>query len=370
LTWTSIPGAAAARLLLALAMALIPAAPAARGADPDRDRSRDPISEPASPHPPRLSVVSRSVAQDQGGWVVDYRLRYHGPAGLEAGPSDVLLKVEGWVSNSRVPAHATPRLSSLTVSGPSGLSGVTDVLDSPDDSQRCKERLTARVWAEESGERSEGKAEAGQPPSLNVAPEGMIRVRVKLAHAHVLYGDYDPLLGTRSLELHLGAATFRDELPLDREQYVAQPRYTWPAPPEQRRDTDHFLSAPDSLHLAAHVEGGSAYRFPERPVRYATPMRLSFWYYIAAGSEGRCLARISQFKDTPTAWKTLSEGAIDEDLTTVGRWVKVERVFRTEPEATTLALDFRIVGDSYVGEMWIDDVTLEPADGPSRRADP
>jgi hypothetical protein len=43
----------------------------------------------------------------------------------------------------------------------------------------------------------------------------------------------------------------------------------------------------------------------------------------------------------------------------VGRWVHVERIFRTEPEATTLALDFRIVG-ADVGELWIDDVLLEP----------
>ena len=89
-------------------------------------------------------------------------------------------------------------------------------------------------------------------------------------------------------------------------------------------------------------------------------MRLRYWYFIAAGTEGECRARVAQYKDTPTAWKVLSDGGHEEPLNAVGRWVKVERVFRTEPDATTLALDFRISSPCEVGEMWIDDVTLEP----------
>ena len=50
----------------------------------------------------------------------------------------------------------------------------------------------------------------------------------------------------------------------------------------------------------------------------------------------------------------------------VGRWTRVERVFATDAEATTLALDFRIASDSDVGEMWIDDVSLEPVGCPGR----
>jgi hypothetical protein len=198
---------------------------------------------------------------------------------------------------------------------------------------------------------------------VTVAPEGTARVRVRIEHLHVLYGDYDPLLGTRALELRFGTAALRDALPLDREQYQAMPRYTWPAPPEDRRDTRYFVSGPDSLHLEAHVPGNQYYRFPERPVRYATRMKLSYWYLIAGGTEGECRARVAQYKDTPSAWKVLSEGGHEQCLGTVGRWVKVERVFRTEPDATTLALDFRISG-SEVGEMWIDDVRLEPLSGP------
>ena len=131
-------------------------------------------------------------------------------------------------------------------------------------------------------------------------------------------------------------------MPLDREQYLAQPRFTWPEPPEDRRDTRHAVSGPDSLHLEAHVPGHHYYRFPERPVRYGTKMRLRFSYLIAAGTEGECRLRIAQYKDTPTSWRQLEQAASERCLKTVGRWTKVEHVFTTDAEATTLAIDFCI----------------------------
>jgi hypothetical protein len=332
-------------------------------------------SEPA---PGPLTIVSRSVAQEQGGWRIDYRLRYGGEAAAAVAPAEVEARVEAWVSNSRVASHAVPRRSSLVVSGSSGQTGTSEVIAAADESQRCRERAVLQVWA---GDEPEAPAEtaaktpatsparadaAERPPTLAVAPGGMVRARLRLEHQHVLYGDYDPLLGLREVELRLGGATVRDVVPMDREQYLAQPKFSWPEPPEDRRDTRHFVSGPDSLHLEAHVPGNQFYRFGDRPVRYGTKMRLRFWYLIASGTEGPCLVRIAQYKDTPAAWKMLSEGAHEQCLTTVGRWVKVERVFRTEPDATTLALDFRISGDNAPGEMWIDDVSLEPvAQAPS-----
>jgi hypothetical protein len=315
------------------------------------------------PAAPKLTVVERTVAQEQGGWVVNYRVRYHGPAVLVVAPTEVVAKVEGWVSNSRVAAHAVPRWSSVVASGGAGLSGVSDVVAAADDSHRCRERASVQVWADGADAPAAPPAAEAKPPAVSVAPGATLRVRLRLEHQHVLYGDYDPLLGARAFELRLGPAALRDALPLDREQYLAMPRYAWPAPPEDRRDTRYFVSPPDSLHLEAHVPGNQYYRFPERPVRYATKMKLSFWYLIAAGTEGECRARVAQYKDTPSAWKVLSEGGHEDCLTTVGRWVKVERVFRTEPDATTLALDFRISG-AEVGEMWIDDVRLESVSGP------
>lgn len=343
---------------LTLPLACLPTAATAAG----------PSSSPSPSSRPSLSVVERTVDQEQGSWLVNYRLRYRGATGLVVTPTEVLVKLEGWVSNSRVPAHAVPRLSTLVVSGASGLSGLSDVVNAADESQRCRERAVVQVWIDDPRDDAApplpapATAPGSEPrqPILSIAPGATVRVRLKLDHVHVLYGDYDPLLGARALEVQLGAASFRDVLPTDREQYLAQAKCNWTAPPEDRRDTRHFLSAPDSLHLEAHVPGNQNFRFPERPVRYDTKMRLRYWYFVADGTEGECRARITQSKETPTMYRVLSEGGREECLTTVGRWVKVDRVFRTEPDATTLTLDFRIASNSEVGEMWIDDVRLEP----------
>jgi len=331
-----------------------------------------------SPARSTLALVGRTVTQDQGAWVVDYRLRHTGRTGVIITPEEFGVKVEGWVSNSRVASHAVPRWSSLVVSRSLELSAISEVNAAVDESQRCRERLVVSVWTEDQGQfrPSPGaRGGVGSAPSptgipvftepanvlpLSLGPGATVRVRLRLEHQHILYGDYDPLLAVRAVELTLGSEAIRDLVPLDREQYLAQPKFTWPEPPEDRRDTRHAVSGPDSLHLEADVPGHQSYRYPERPVRYNTRMRLRFWYLIAAGTEGECHVRVAQFKETPTSWRMLHAGDFEQCLKTVGRWTKVERMVQTESEATTLALEFKIVGETDVGEMWIDDVSLEP----------
>ena len=56
------------------------------------------------------------------------------------------------------------------------------------------------------------------------------------------------------------------------------------------------------------MQGHQSYRFPERPVRYNSKLKLRFWYLIAAGTQGECRVRVSQNKDTPLAWRPLPRG--------------------------------------------------------------
>ena len=333
----------------------------------------------------KLVLVGRTVTQDQGAWVVDYRLRHVGPNGLILMPEEIGVKVDGWVSNSRVASHAMPRWSSLGIGHGPDFSMVGEVIAAPDEAHRCREKLILSVWGEDhcpcragvtaQREKKPGEStavlsgvEASREPGpagpmaglpLSVPPSGLVHVRLRLEHQHVLYGEYDPLLAIREVELSLGETIIRDRVPLDREQYIAYPKLKWPEPPVERRDKSHSVTGPDSLHLEAHVPGHQYYRFPDRPVRYGSKMRLRFWYLVAAGTEGEGRVRISQFKDTPTSWLPLNRADFDRCLATVGRWTKVEYVFMADSEATTLALDFRIAGDGDVGEMWIDDVSLE-----------
>ena len=325
---------------------------------PPASRAGDVTGQPSIRKSSRFVLIRRSVAQDQGAWVVTYQLRQTSPTGVILSRSEVSSVIEGWVSNSRVASHAVPRLSRVTVSGTSAATGTGEVIVSSDEAQRCRERAVISVWADD-----------GPPPEsdlaslVSLAPGAVVHLRLRLEHQHVLYGDYDPLLGVRSVVLNVGASVLRDQVALDNEHYLAQPKYSWPEPPDDRRDTHQFVSAPDSLHLEAHIPGHQYYRYPERPVRYGTKMRLRFWYLIAEGTEGECRARLAQYKDTPTSWRVLSEAGFEQVLETVGRWTKVERIVRADAEATTMALDFRILPESNIGEMWIDDVSLEPVGG-------
>jgi hypothetical protein len=196
-----------------------------------------------------------------------------------------------------------------------------------------------------------------------VAPGGTLHVRLRLEHDHFLHGPYDPLLGQRAVDLRLGVDTLSDVVPLDREQYLAQGREPWATPPEDRRDTRRYVTGPDSLYLEAHVPGNQSYRFPEIPVRYGTKLRLTFWYLMAPGTEGEFRMQVTQYKDSPNGWQILHAGMVEKSYKVYGRWVKAVYVFRTEPQATSLALTYRLVGPSDVGEVWIDDVSLVPIGG-------
>jgi hypothetical protein len=336
--------------------------------------------------PPRPSLVllDRTLTQDQGAWVVEYRLRNSARTGVIITPEEFGLKIEGWVSNSRLASHTLPRWSSLTATPRANPMASADVITDVDESHRCRERLTISVWTVEGPRSDSGSASkssnlpkaASMPPPglpplplqpLSLGPGDTVHLRLRIDHDHIIYGDFDPLLGVRTVELSFGSSVVRDVIPLDREQYLAQPKYTWPEPPEERRDTRHFISAPDSLHLEADVPGHQSYRYQERPVRYNTKMRLRFWYLIAAGTEGEARVRIAQNKDTPLTWSPLHEATVEERLKTIGRWTKYERIIQTAPEATRLVLEFKIAGEVEIGEMWIDDMTLEPlaSNGPA-----
>ena len=122
-----------------------------------------------------------------------------------------------------------------------------------------------------------------------------------------------------------------------------------------------ICAGPDSLHLEAHIPGNQRYRFPEKPVRYGSKQRLSFWYLTAPGGDpsGEFRLRLAQYRDSPSGWQVLHEGGLELTQAVIGKWTKVDRIVKIQPEATSCALDFLIYG-ADVGEVWIDDVKLEP----------
>src|SRR5271157_210649 len=87
-----------------------------------------PLRQTSDPASARFVLIRRSVAQDQGAWIIDYQLRCTSPTGVILTRSEIGSVVEGWVSNSRVASHAVPRLSRVAVSGTLAASGTGDVI--------------------------------------------------------------------------------------------------------------------------------------------------------------------------------------------------------------------------------------------------
>jgi hypothetical protein len=297
------------------------------------------------------SIVSRVATQEQGSWRIDYVVR--STVVNELGAGDVGVRVRGLVSNSRVASHGISRPLDVTTDSITG-DGVAPVIPSEREDLRCVERVKIRAWAD--GDDEPGLEDV--PHRVRISPNQPIRIRILLVHDHFLYGAYDPLLGIRRLDLRLGIETIRDEVSIDHEQYFACPRDFWETVPDEHKDTTRFVSSPDSLLLDASLPGCQYFRFPERKVRYGSVVTLSFSYWIARGTEGDFKVRVAQYRESPGAWQVLSKGAAENVLKGVGRWVKFEKSFVTESEATTMAVDFRIA-NAEIGEVWIDDLRLD-----------
>jgi hypothetical protein len=318
----------------------------------------------------QFTTTTRVINQDQGSWQVNYRLKNEGDD-LTLRPADLIIKSTGWVSNSRSPSrevagpHVTPKLSEWEINGSTSNSGNAEIIKSPEEIFRCTEKASVKIWVGDQPFK-QGDIEPLNPVIVKSCETLCLQIRMD--HNHALFGDYDPLLGTRKVTIQLGKQTIKDEWFIDHEQYVAMSTdtlLTWGEVPEEHRDKRQFVSQPDSLLLNASVPGDQYFRFPEIKVRYSNRMKLTFWYMIAPGTEGEFKARVAQYRESPNAWKVLSEGGSEHTLKVVGKWTKFEKIIKTETETTTMALDFRIANAEF-GEVWIDDVTLEPMDAANK----
>lgn len=319
------------------------------------------IAEPVSHS---LVVVHRHISQTNSRWFVRYQLRYDGGVDLALNAGDIALDYLATLANSACKPHAIPRRCELHLALADSTQAHSTVIAQSNDRARCRERLAIGF--------STGTEPLDEPPSNKAAylPLELSRGQVfwlyfNFEHDHFLYGAYDPLLGVRTIELTLGPARFRDTIELKSELNPARPRVRLSNPATERLDSHQFRTAPDSLYLAADIPGYQYFRFDDIPVRYGTPIRVSFWYLVAVGTEGTCHIRMMEYQDTPNAWQRL-DGGFDSTLTGQGRWKRFEQTFTVRDDATTIALDFRILG-ANVGELWIDDMQVEALYGDSVR---
>jgi hypothetical protein len=310
----------------------------------------------ASPRP-TLVLMSRGVSQEQTTWHVEYRFSYRGETQIDFDRTrDARVEIDSWVSNSAVPVHGLPRKSHIVLEG-SEWQKAFPVIESSEEEERCFEKISAQL-----------SLPGQQQHLLSLAPNGELTLRLKFEHLHDFYGDLNLLLGTRTLKFKIGQLEFIDSIPLNQEEYKIFPEFTWPKTPSERQDHKLFVSAPFSIHLEAQTSGLHQYHPGEFPVRNATPMSLSFYYFIAGGTEADCSFLIRQIRQIHRthSWKVFGIHDIKKSLTTIGKWTKVVLPFITAPEANFVSMDFKIKSDTELGEMWIDDVELKSLSAESR----
>lgn len=304
---------------------------------------------------PQLILLDRQISQESDGWNIVYKLRYCSEEKIELLGSDINLEYEAWVSNSACPPHIIPKKSAMKINLAEINSTQTTVIASPIDRYRCRERISIAFSL--NLEEEPFKNRIYWIP-LKLIPKKEFWCYLKIEHEHFLYRTYDPLLGERHLKIRFGGFYFIDNIPLSEEYYSAQAKIQLSKVPEERLNDRQFRSAPDSLFLAADIPGLQYFRFDDLPIKYNSQLKISFYYLVACGTEGACQARVIEYQDTPNAWYRL-DGGFDEGLVITGKWRKFEKTFRLTDQTTTMALDFRITG-ANIGEMWIDDVIIEP----------
>lgn len=347
---------------------------------------------------PRIDFIQKFVKRDRANWYVDLRFKYVGKETLTLGLDDVAASVESYVSNSAVDGHGLPRKSSLRFGARENwtskcqLVNVKPVATIEDLPVGCAEVGYLAIWNASPHEESLGppdsefpsrfwKGHVGKRPerslTLTFGPESEFEVRLLLIHNHAFFGDersnfsgshllgegaergYDPLLGVRRFELDIAGTKIVEEIVLRDAAPAMVPPITFDGMPTQRDDR-MFISAPDALFLSAPEVGSGALSTPQYPVRHGSRVRITFWYYLARGTQRSLVFRALQYCDLAGRYHILNRVSVGATFCTNERWQKVEKIVQIDPMATKLGLIFQLPGDPReIGDAWIDDVRIE-----------
>ena len=264
-----------------------------------------------------LAIVNRTIVQDRGDWQIDYRLRHDGASGL------IVTAEEVWCGRGlgvelAAAGHATPRWSFMTNFGTVAVTGRSEVIASDDEERRCRERRSVRFWAEDRagkprrpGARESGRREmvpeATPPAVLSLAPGSSAPRPARLEHPARRLRRLRPSArppdgrapaGDRPRSGRLAARPGAAGCRAGRRAPVRGTRGAsrYPVLSRRRRTASTWpLTSP-----AAPTSGS-------RRSRSVTTPRCGFGSrtWLPPGPRGRCRARITQFKDSPVAWKVL-----------------------------------------------------------------
>lgn len=295
---------------------------------------------------PRFKIEREKIDLHRNSRTICYRLEYLGSEPFFVSPDNIDINYRGEdLANSRLASHSYPRSSSAHFLA-NTKRGVPVI-------KNCQEILTAEIRSEQAGPKIKEEIALNHGDCLWLI--------LTIEHHHLLQ-HYDALGGKRIFEFLIGENLLRDEFFAVPDDGGRKEKARLSEIPPERRDLEsHRPRQP--LFLCTNVAGLQFFRFDDIPVPPNSPWQISFRYFVAAGSDGDCYFRLSQYQDEPHQWIKLASG-FDLPLEILGSWQTLTRKFTTSYETTTIAFDFRLVGSSAAA-VWIDDIKIEPQGPPS-----
>lgn len=245
-------------------------------------------------------LLSLSVSQDGGRWIVH----------LETLDEPISVVSSGYVSNSSIPGFSRPVLAF-------GYWPNTE-------DYRANERLTLE--------------------------RGFLGAVVTISHRYGGSFRFEPLMGKRTLWVQY--KTRREILAIDTDvnsNFV-------PVDPIQEPDvtiTDWSKQSASKRCVMVDTEDTSHWRIREIDVRPGGRYILRFRYL--ATENALASYETMRYYDNDVGWKLL--GRDEFPLRSKTKWTMYEKLFVMPKDTNNFSFTFRVRGD---GQMWIDDVSLEP----------
>src|SRR4051812_5622377 len=99
-------------------------------------------------NPPTWKIAEKSAVADKGNWEINYKLKNSTNKPITVLSEKLNFNLEGWVSNSIVPNHGTPRYSKMRVVG-WDYDHKIDLYASQDEDLRCQEKISLTFWKDD-----------------------------------------------------------------------------------------------------------------------------------------------------------------------------------------------------------------------------
>jgi len=280
----------------------------------------------------KFQKIALDVHRDGPDWIINYKFNM----AIDLN-KDFKLKISGWVSNSLCKSHTIPRFYNykLTQSQNNTLVNVISI-------NECQEIISYQIKSDE------------------------LIINIKHKDDNYLY---NPLLGTRRIEIENGDYYYYEDLDLCDEGKIYIPRINTNPRPEvidHKTEAIYFNPDYDLLHaISGEYLYWSEYRSDEIPINPGINniYRVEFSYKIAKGSDKNFSFIIFEYQQGVSygGWKNVSpDPPYEKKLKADGMWHIYKDAIRLQEITNTIALKFKFDYGSEFGEAWVKNIKFSP----------